>query len=164
MHREDKNFGIRNCLYGLTRCLDSIQFGHADVEYGDIRFQFYCLFYRLTTIRGFTYDSPAVSGVEDRPCTTAHQPVVVGDQNAKFFHFRSLPRGIVTRTVVPRLEESISSQPPISFTRSCMLGMPTPTWNRGSSFPFCTLAESPRPKSLISNVRCELRVTRILAC
>src|SRR5580700_282657 len=34
---------------------------------------------------------------------------------------------MVTRTVVPPLLDSISSWPPMSFTRSCMLGMPTPT-------------------------------------
>ena len=101
VHREHKNFGIRNCLPDLTYYLDSIQFGHADIDYGHIRFQFYCLFYRLTAIRRLADDSPAVSGVEDRPCTTPHQPVIVSYQNAKFFHVRSPPRGIVTRTVVP---------------------------------------------------------------
>src|SRR6266700_5269844 len=35
MHREHKNFGMWNCLPDLTYYLDSIQFGHADVENGD---------------------------------------------------------------------------------------------------------------------------------
>src|ERR1700730_8165851 len=85
-------------------------------------------------------------------------------QNAKFFHIRSRPRGSVTRTVVPSLVESISSRPPISFTRSCMLGMPTPSSNRGLCCPVCTPVESLPPRSLISSVRSELRSIRILAC
>ena len=85
-------------------------------------------------------------------------------QNAKFFHIRSRPRGIVTRTVVPWLVESISSRPPISFTRSCILGMPTPTLNRGCRFAGGTLEEAPRPWSLISSLRSALRSMRILTC
>ena len=77
VHREDKDFGDRNCLPDLTYYLDSIQFGHADIDHGHIRFQFYCLFYRLTAIRCLTDDSPAVSGAEQCPCTMPHQPVVV---------------------------------------------------------------------------------------
>src|ERR1700688_377862 len=76
----------------------------------------------------------------------------------------SPPRESVTRTVVPLLLESMSSRPPISFTRSRMLGMPTPMSTRGPSFCFCVTVESPLPKSLISMMRCELQRIRILAC
>jgi hypothetical protein len=61
----------------LTCYLDSIQFGHADIYDGYIRFQFYRLFYRLTAIRCLADDSPTAPGLEDRPRTTPNQPVVV---------------------------------------------------------------------------------------
>ncbi len=53
---------------------------------------------------------------------------------------------------MPLLLDSISSWPPISFTRSCMLGMPTPSPK--DNFPFCLrkFLEIPLPLSLISKV------------
>ncbi len=56
--------------------------------------------------------------------------------------------GTVTRTIVPLQLESISSRPPISFTRSCMLAMPTPSPN--GAFPFRRFPGIPVPLSLIS--------------
>jgi hypothetical protein len=101
MHCEHQNFGIRNCLPDLPCYLDSIQFRHADIDHGHIRFQVYRLLDCLTAIHGLADDSPAVSRVENRACTTPYQPVVVRYQNAKCFHVRSPASGIVTRTVVP---------------------------------------------------------------
>jgi hypothetical protein len=54
-----------------------------------------------------------------RFCGCNSQPVAPGRS------FSSLI-GTVTRTVVPVAVESISSCPPINFTRSRMLGIPTP--------------------------------------
>jgi hypothetical protein len=79
MHREHKHSGTRNRVTDLTRCLDSIQSGHADIDHGHIRFQFDCLFYGLTAIRCLADDSPAAPGLEDRPGAMPHQPVVVSD-------------------------------------------------------------------------------------
>jgi hypothetical protein len=56
----------------LTGYFDSIQFGHADIDYGYIRFQFYRLFNCFAAIRCLADDSPAGLGVEDSPCTTPH--------------------------------------------------------------------------------------------
>jgi hypothetical protein len=68
---------MRDCLADLTCYLDAIQFGHADIDHSHIRFQFYCLFYRLAAIRCLADDSPAASSLEEPSCTTPHQPVVV---------------------------------------------------------------------------------------
>ena len=72
----------------LTYYLDSIQFGHADVDYDNIRFKFSCLLCGLTTIRRLANHSPSVLGLEDRECATPHQLVIISYQNSKFFHIR----------------------------------------------------------------------------
>ena len=53
--------------------------------------------------------------------------------------------GIVTRTVVPPLRDSISNRPPICFTRSCMLGMPTPGVSGTAPVCFLSLPGVPGP-------------------
>src|SRR6266852_5577424 len=148
----------------LTCDVDSVHLGHADIDYGYVRFHLYRLLCRLTSIRCLRNDAPAGAGMQHLPCTPPHRSVVVSEENVQFLHVPSPVRGIVTRMVVPWLPDSMSSRPPISFTRSCMLGMPTPTSNRGSSSPLGTLAEPPWSESLISKVRLELRSIRILAC
>jgi hypothetical protein len=61
----------------LACYLDSIQFGHADIDHGHIRLQFYGLLHGLTAVRSLADDSPALSGLEDQPCTLPHQSMVV---------------------------------------------------------------------------------------
>src|SRR5580692_1472210 len=90
MHREYKNFGVWNRLSDSTYGRDSIQFRHADIDYGHIRFQLDSFLYRLSAIRCLADNPPAALGTKDRPRTTPHQPVVVSYQNAKVFHVRSL--------------------------------------------------------------------------
>jgi hypothetical protein len=82
VHRQDKSFGLGNSFSNVAYDLHSIQFGHADIDYGYVRFEFYSLFHRLTAIRRLGDDSPALLGLEELQCTTPHQPVVVSDQNA----------------------------------------------------------------------------------
>ena len=67
MHREDKNFGIRDYLSDLACSLEPVQFGHADIKDGNIGFQFYCLFYRFPAVRCLADDSPAALRVEESP-------------------------------------------------------------------------------------------------
>jgi hypothetical protein len=59
MHREHKDFGFRNCISHLTHCLDSIQFGHPDINDCNVRFQFYSFLYCLTAIRCLANYFPA---------------------------------------------------------------------------------------------------------
>src|SRR6266403_3158308 len=99
MHGEHKNFGARNSLADLAYYLDSIQFGHADIHNGYIRFQSYSLFNGLTAIGCFANNFPAAAGVEDSQRTAPHQLVVVSHQNAKFFHGSS-PQEVWSRAPV----------------------------------------------------------------
>lgn len=101
MHGEHENFGGRNGLAELTNGLDTIEVGHTDVDYSYIRFQVYGLLHRFPATRCFADDSPTATGVKDPTRTPPHEFVIVGYQDAKFFHVCSRSRGRVTRTVVP---------------------------------------------------------------
>src|SRR5713226_2204728 len=83
VHGQNQDFDIRKRLSNLAGGLETIQFGHADIEDGDIGSKLLYLLYRLATIRGFSDNLPPTTALKKSPCSMPHQSMVVSDQNTQ---------------------------------------------------------------------------------
>ena len=67
----------------LTRRLDPVDLGHADVHEDDVRLQAQRLGDRLDAVRGLADDLDVLLGLEDHAKAGAHERLVVDDEDAE---------------------------------------------------------------------------------
>src|SRR5262249_31935928 len=128
MHGQNQHLRLRGFLHDLARRLQAVKLGHADVHNGYFGLESPDHLHGLPARGGFAHHLPASPRLEQRSQATADHFMVVGQQNAKGAHALPPWSGKIIFNVVPRSPGSISTRPPSSRARSCILAMPTPSF------------------------------------
>src|SRR4051794_5106503 len=130
-----------------SRRLDPVEPRHADVHENDVRSQAARLVDRLLPVAGLAHDVDVGLGAQDHAQAVAHEPLIVGEQDAHRGHV-AVSSGSVARTAKPPPGwAALSTWPPKSSARS---RMPTSPWPRP---PATAAGAAPRPLSVISSSR-----------
>jgi hypothetical protein len=83
VHGKNQNFGMGGDFSYAARGFYTVQEGHADIEYGDIRLMFSGLIDGVATVGSFGADLPGIPRFEKRAEAGADNRVVIRDQDAK---------------------------------------------------------------------------------
>jgi hypothetical protein len=94
MHGEDEDFGIGRGFVNAASGLDAVEERHADVEDGDMWLEFGGFFDGIAAVSRLSANFPAGMGLEEGAEAGANNGVVIGDEDAKKRHVRSLKRRV----------------------------------------------------------------------
>ena len=79
---------LRQCALDLPRRVQSVEFGHADIQDDHIRLELLREGYCFPSICSLPADFPAFLLLDQHPHAVPHDFVIVGEKNAKLLHGR----------------------------------------------------------------------------
>jgi len=86
VHGEDQDLRAGRGFMNAAGGVHAVEKRHADIENGDVGFEFGGFFNGIAAINGFGADVPVIAGFEEGAQTGANDGVVIRDQNAKGGH------------------------------------------------------------------------------
>ena len=94
VHAQDHDRGVRQSGIDAQRSFNSAQFGHGDIEDGDIRLRSFRLFHGLAAIRRFGNHAEFGTALQQKPQAAPHHGVIVSQQDANLLHESSRATGV----------------------------------------------------------------------
>ena len=86
VHRLDEHLRARQCSEDFSRRVQAVQLGHREIENHDVRPQLFRQFDGHASVFSLAAKLPLVPRGDDRAKTLPDHAVIVGDEDAQFFH------------------------------------------------------------------------------